>query len=252
MNIERVRELVNAPEFEMNLTKVDKNGVATDVVSVMGPNSVGFNVNIGINNEEEVAELIKEAIESLPSKDDLLNGYDLLNYEAVKEKIIPMVHNREVKDAAYVQYLDLKVYFRIVLQKDEENGKMQSIVIKADLAKQWGVTPEQLLEQAKANVRDDFEVNNFLGQMTYITNKSKIYGGNVILFPELIKEKGFEGKYFIVPSSIHEVLVVEPREDLTYEDLTEMVQSVNTTEVRPEEVMSDHPYVYNDGIITCE
>lgn len=250
MNIERVRELVNAPEFEMNLTKVDKNGVATDAVSVMSPSGVGFNVNIGINNEEEVAELIKEAIESLPSKDDLLNGYDLLNYEAVKEKIIPMVHNRVVENAAYVDYLDLKVYFRIVLKEDEKG--MQSIVIKADLAKQWDVTPEQLLEQAKANVRDDFEVESFMGIMTYITSKNKTYGGSAILFPELLKNKGFEGKYFIVPSSIHEVLVVEPREDLTYEDMTKMVQSVNKTEVRPEEVMSDHPYVYNDGIITCE
>lgn len=252
MNIERVRELVNAPEFEMNLTKVDKNGVAMDAVSVIGPDCVGFNVNIGINNEEEVAKLIKEAIENLPSRDDLLNGYDVMNYEAVKEKIIPVVHNREVSSAVCVRYLDLNVYFRIVLQNDEENGKMMSIVIRLDLAKQWGVTPEQLFEQAKANVRDNFEVESFMGIMTYITSKNKTYGGSVILFPELLKNKGFVGKYFIIPSSIHEILIQEPKEDLTYEELTEMVKSVNKTNVRPEEVMSDHPYVYNNGIITCE
>ena len=51
--------------------------------------------------------------------------------------------------------------------------------------------------------------------------------------------------FFILPSSVHEVLLVPASEGLKKEDLTEMVREINKTEVSPNEVLSDIVYVYD-------
>ena len=52
------------------------------------------------------------------------------------------------------------------------------------------------------------------------------------------------GDLYILPSSIHEVLVL-PSSILKPEELEVLVQSVNRTEVRPEDVLSDHVYHFD-------
>ena len=48
----------------------------------------------------------------------------------------------------------------------------------------------------------------------------------------------------ILPSSIHEVLLVPYEEELCMEELKEMVRHINRTEVAEEEVLSDNVYIY--------
>lgn len=49
----------------------------------------------------------------------------------------------------------------------------------------------------------------------------------------------------ILPSSVHEVLLVPYEEDLCMEELKEMVRHINRTEVAKEEVLSDNVYCYS-------
>lgn len=49
----------------------------------------------------------------------------------------------------------------------------------------------------------------------------------------------------ILPSSIHEVLLVVYEEELCMEELKEMVRHVNQTEVAKEEILSDNVYIYS-------
>ena len=51
--------------------------------------------------------------------------------------------------------------------------------------------------------------------------------------------------YYILPSSIHEVLLVKQSEGYNLEALREMVKEVNRTEVRPEEILSSCIFKYN-------
>lgn len=56
-------------------------------------------------------------------------------------------------------------------------------------------------------------------------------------------------KFYILPSSIHELIVLPYSDEYSIEDLKEMIKQVNSTELRPEEVLSDHPYIATrDGI----
>ena len=49
----------------------------------------------------------------------------------------------------------------------------------------------------------------------------------------------------MIPSSIHEILLVPDNGEVQAEGLKEMVQEVNATEVSPEEKLSDNVYHYD-------
>ena len=53
------------------------------------------------------------------------------------------------------------------------------------------------------------------------------------------------GDFFILPSSIHELLVVPKQDGMELSDLEAMVKEVNATQVAPEEKLSDHVYEYD-------
>ena len=52
-------------------------------------------------------------------------------------------------------------------------------------------------------------------------------------------------EYFILPSSVHEVLIVPKNDQMDLKTLESMVQDVNATQVSPEERLSDHVYAYD-------
>lgn len=83
--------------------------------------------------------------------------------------------------------------------------------------------------------------------MYVLTNKLKLYGACCILYKHLLEEFASSVKtdLYIIPSSIHEVLLVPKREEYDKEYLSELVREVNTTELSPEEVLSDHIYYYS-------
>lgn len=55
----------------------------------------------------------------------------------------------------------------------------------------------------------------------------------------------FPEGFYILPSSIHEILIVPGNGEENAGELGEMVRDVNRTEVRREEVLSDHIYEYD-------
>ena len=53
------------------------------------------------------------------------------------------------------------------------------------------------------------------------------------------------GEFFILPSSIHEVLIVPAKPGMTAENLENIVREVNTTQVQLEDKLSDYVYIYS-------
>ena len=53
------------------------------------------------------------------------------------------------------------------------------------------------------------------------------------------------GDYFILPSSIHEVLLLRDDGNMDYRALEAMVREINVTQVAPEERLSDQVYHYD-------
>ena len=60
--------------------------------------------------------------------------------------------------------------------------------------------------------------------------------------------------YYILPSSLHEILLVPEDDDANAAVLTAMVQDVNITSLSPDEILSNHVYYYDQSrkkLIVC-
>ena len=60
---------------------------------------------------------------------------------------------------------------------------------------------------------------------------------------EILKED-----FYILPSSIHEVIILPKSKGIAKEELDAMIQDINHTQVDTEEVLSDHAYLYERGL----
>jgi len=99
---------------------------------------------------------------------------------------------------------------------------------------------ERLEEIPQIPFEDDF--------MFVLTNDSTSYGAGALFTDaarEEILKKFPEGEVTVLPSSVHETLILKTCEDENIEMLQEMVYSVNRAEVSREEFLSDDVFHYN-------
>ena len=112
-----------------------------------------------------------------------------------------------------------------------------------------GMGPKTILKDE--SVQSIAEViSNGMGSenpMFIVTNSQTVDGAGVIFYPEVMDQigEGFQGDFFILPSSTHETLVIPDNGAFDYRVLEDMVQTINENEVAPEERLSDHVYHYD-------
>ena len=84
-------------------------------------------------------------------------------------------------------------------------------------------------------------------QMYVITNRERTFGAISILYEHILEEISsyFQSDIYILPSSIHECIIVPYSEEYTKEELELMVKEINETQVAKEEVLSDQVYIYS-------
>lgn len=84
-------------------------------------------------------------------------------------------------------------------------------------------------------------------QLYVLSNESKINGAASLFYPgvqEQIAEQ-LHGDYFVLPSSIHELLIVPDNGNYSFQELRTMVNEVNETQVAPDEVLTGEVYSYD-------
>lgn len=183
--------------------------------------------------------------------------------------MLPMKQKLE-KQVIQKSWLDLTVYY-VVRLVQEEPWNVQ-IRITQGMLQQWGIREEELLKQAMLNMKQggykvekilnvllnalpDIEVPEVVADegcaMIVLTNKAMNQGSVAILDKEILKEIAGEQSMYILPASIHEVILLPEREGVEKEKMDAMVQQVNVESVLPEERLSNHAYYYNGkkGII---
>lgn len=198
-------------------------------------------------------------------------------------RLVEIEKNKEwLKDAVYVPILDLAAVV-YVLTEDGEDGVKCFLLPKYAWDMLGAGTPEEYLPKLVENTRRLFPErlwcieNNvkecdggweatlriieekgetlYANQLYVLSNYRKINGAAVILYPELLRDlyERFSGNYFVIPSSIHEVLLIKETGEEEEEVFNRMVSEVNEQQVEPEEVLSGHVYYYSaeDGLSMC-
>ena len=82
--------------------------------------------------------------------------------------------------------------------------------------------------------------------MFVLTNDTKVNGAAAILNDDIRQEIAEKvGDFYMLPSSIHETLIIPKDAGMEFKELEQMVQEVNQTQVAPGERLSDHVYEYD-------
>lgn len=83
--------------------------------------------------------------------------------------------------------------------------------------------------------------------MYVLSNTSRLFGAAALLYPDMAEEcaRQLNADYYILPSSVHEVILLPDEGQVTKEKLKQMVCEVNETQVEPEEVLSDFVYYFS-------
>lgn len=203
--------------------------------------------------------------------DDL--GEQLKHFPFVRDRIVYKLVNAEdnailLSDIPHFRYLDLAVVFYLIVLENED-GQMTSLIHNEHL-NLWGVTREELSQLAEANTlrlmpsrimpieevicglepleQEEAGSPLFLPAVNLyvLTNEKGINGAACLLYPGVLKNFAdqLEDDLFILPSSVHEVLLAPSKQALPLEDLNEMVSCINESDVLPEDRLSDHVYRY--------
>ena len=196
-----------------------------------------------------------------------------LDWNRAKERIVCRIVNKKanenfLQDVPHVDFLDLSIVFSYLITI--EDAGQGNIVIHQCHADEWGVTADDLYEAAKksapallpATIKGMFDtLGELLGgssdvaemqadgvpDMTVLSNATKTFGAAAIIYDgvqeALAKRVG--GSYYVLPSSVHELLILPATDERIDKNLDVMVKEVNANEVPDGEVLSDHCYFYD-------
>lgn len=238
------------PSFDAEILFRMSNGSYDEAMSILRGTEVPESIGVGANPSD--------FIESLKDKKVILQ---LIGRERNAEKLEKIIH---------VDFLDMAIIARFVIDCTED-GVTSTVITNELFAKVFpGEDPEDFIHQvAKSIQRTDFAfssmsdvLKSMMGDefqsmfpfgdtvvpMYVLTNKTKVNGAAVITSP-LAQKCIFEalgGTYYVLPSSIHEVIIIpcgSDSPDVTY--LKEMVSEVNSEQVAPNEVLTNSVYRFN-------
>ena len=82
--------------------------------------------------------------------------------------------------------------------------------------------------------------------MYVLTNQKRYYGAACIVYPYILEKIGelLQEDFYIIPSSVHEILFISAKECMNSDALNKIIEEVNWTQVEDEDWLSDHTYLY--------
>ncbi len=179
-----------------------------------------------INHDQNV-----EMLRDVPHR-DIHGDLSLISVYRVSDDATAVITNSL---AAQMGYTATELLDYAIRNANHEQHVVQSM--RDMLAESMGISPEEAQEMFQT---DD-------NTMIVVTNTEKKFGAADIFVDKPMRAQIAEkigGDYYILPSSIHEVICVSA-DTMSPEQAAAMVSEVNATQLDPVDVLSDHPYLVN-------
>lgn len=187
------------------------------------------------------------------------------DYEVVKNnlelRLTGTVPEQVYQNAPYREVEDMVLTYRIRL--NETDNSWISMIPTNNVLKKWRISEPQLfhdaiaadtknrpplLKRIKSVLLDSMETETADSPLWVATVEGGAYGACVIVYPGFLEHAAetLHGSFFVLPSSIHEVLLI-PERDVRGKvgELEAMVRNINQSDVQPEERLSDSVYYYD-------
>lgn len=187
------------------------------------------------------------------------------NYSEVKEilrvKLMPVEGNEELlKKIPHRLYEDIAMIYRMEIYASSSGDRVYTIFTNDDLTK-YGITAKQLHEDAinaarsstQTQIKSIAQIFNAPlespGNDLYVVTTDETCGAWALFIPGAMRAYARSiacDGYYILPSSIHEMLLF-PNKSLSAQELKQMVVEINATVVDPKDKLTDSVYYYDCG-----
>lgn len=181
-------------------------------------------------------------------------AYKLINAEKNKNLLSEIPHRR---------FHNLVICYYYQIEDGYEIGK-GSILIRNTHLKEWNIDEETLFEIAHKNSKEMLPsqmvpikelLNDMYGSrivnedlpMYVLSNTDRTFGASAILYENELRNiaKELGDSFYVLPSSVHEVIVIPESTCVDADNLLTIVTQINKSEVAWEEVLSDSVYYYD-------
>lgn len=229
-------------------------------------------------NGKKMDEVIED-ICKIYSDNKINNSIDtsfFTNFDNVKSKIIYVLVNYEMnkeflKTVPHTKYMDLAFVYKCYLEEEFIESGMATITINNNHLKLWDVASNEIHRLALENTPQLLPcviqpIQNILSKligidmeafsqedineiipMYILSNACNMYGAGCILYEDVLKKLADKlgSNLYILPSSIHETIILADTSDFIKNELMDMVQSVNETQLANEEILSNEVYYFS-------
>ncbi len=226
----------------------------------------------GVTYVEVISHILQIYREDTPK--DSIDMSFFKDFAKVKDRICYRLIHAErnktlLEKIPHIPFLDLAIcfYYSYV---DETLGNGSILICNTHVA-MWNTSVAELMRLAQYNtprlfrwecnsmeiameeLAEDIKVSQeereYIARlpMYIVSNRQKIFGSACMIYPDLLfllAEK-MDSNFFILPSSIHEIILLKDSGNENPEELREMILEVNRTQVEPEEILSDSLYYFS-------
>lgn len=218
----------------------------------------------------KMVNTIEDNISFVKEKEQDVKSF-ISDYEKVKDNtylrlipgdspILKSTPHRMIEDMALVVNVHLDSF-------SDEHGK-SCVVVTKPLMEMYGVDEAQLFADAEKNSlanepivfkplldmvkdlisKDEIPNPEDVGIVTYIaTNTSGFQGAAVAGYPDFCEKaaEAIGGSFYMLPSSVHEFILIKDDGTPKAKDLNRMIKNVNETVLEPRDVLSAQCYHYD-------
>lgn len=194
----------------------------------------------------------------------------LIDWGNIKSEVYPVIVSQDdstLDKLVWLPWMDLAVCFAVRFSLDV-SLRCQIRVTKSMMSA-WKISKKTLFQQAidnqkvhgyqAKNVRQLLEelIPDVLAEcqrpavcpardtMIVLTNEENYYGAALLLDKELLRKVAGQKNMYILPSSVHELILLPEQAYMEKERVDAMVKEVNSTAVPKSDWLSDHAYYYD-------
>ncbi len=210
-----------------------------------------------------------------------IESYEAVRDKIIFKMIHTKRNHTLLSEVPHIEVLDLSLVFYVLLEV-KKNGTA-AMLIRNEHLELWGITGEGLFSLARENAgkllpariytmremveevmdSDPEALHDLLSVvsdesermekerkkrdvMYVLTNSIRSFGAACLMYPGMLEAAAnvLKENYYILPSSVHEVILVPESKGTAPEEMAEIVREINATQVEEEEQLSDHVYFY--------